>query len=50
MPATTEPLDFAAYLRRFDYDERTAMKIQTKELLELFAAGQAQLIDIRFTD
>ncbi|MDZ7630271.1 MAG: rhodanese-like domain-containing protein [Gemmatimonadaceae bacterium] len=42
--------DFASYLRGFDYDERTAMKIQTTELLELYAAGRAQLIDIRFAD
>ena len=44
------PIDFTAYLRGFDYAERTAMKIQTKELLDLYAAGRAQLIDIRFAD
>lgn len=42
--------DFATYLRGFNYDERLAMKIQIKELLELYAAGKAQLIDIRFAD
>ena len=43
-------LDFAAYLRGFDYVERSAMKIQIKEVLDLYAQGRAQLIDIRFAD
>jgi len=41
-------IDFGTYLRDFDYDERVAMKIGLKELLQLYAAGKVQLIDIRF--
>jgi len=41
---------FDAYLRSFDYDERKAMKIQLPEMFELYAAGQAQVIDIRFKE
>jgi rhodanese-related sulfurtransferase len=43
-------LPFDDYLRRFDYQERVDMKIQTKELLDLYAQGAAQLIDIRFRE
>jgi rhodanese-related sulfurtransferase len=43
-------LPFDDYLRRFDYQERMDMKIQTKELLELYAQGSAQVIDIRFRE
>jgi rhodanese-related sulfurtransferase len=43
-------LPFDDYLRRFDYQERVDMKIQTKELLELYAQGAVQLIDIRFRE
>ncbi|MGQ9660697.1 MAG: rhodanese-like domain-containing protein [Thermochromatium sp.] len=43
-------IPFADYLRRFDYDERLAMKIQLPELLKLYAEGQVQLIDIRFNE
>jgi len=42
--------DFDTYLRNFDYVERKAMKIQLPELLELYAAGKAQIIDIRFAE
>lgn len=42
--------NFDQYLRDFDYDERTAMKIQLPELLELYATDQVQLIDIRFQE
>lgn len=44
------PQAFADYLRRFDDAERQAMKISIAETLDLFAAGKAQLIDIRFTE
>lgn len=44
------PLPFDDYMRRFDYQERMDMKIQTKELLDLYAQGAAQLIDIRFPE
>lgn len=43
-------MDFADYLRAFDYDERAAMKIGLAELLDLYAQGRAQLIDIRFRE
>jgi rhodanese-related sulfurtransferase len=43
-------LPFDDYLRRFDYQERVDMKIQTKELLELYAQGAVQVIDIRFRE
>lgn len=42
--------DLADYLRRFDYDERVAMKIQLAEMLTLYAQGKAQLVDIRFRE
>ncbi|WP_457603110.1 rhodanese-like domain-containing protein [Nitratifractor sp.] len=41
---------FDDYLRSFDYDERKAMKIQLPEMFELYAAGKAQVIDIRFNE
>lgn len=41
-------IPFDDYLRRFDYQERLTMKIQLPKLLELYARGSAQLIDIRF--
>lgn len=41
-------IPFADYLRGFDYDERKAMKIQLPEMLELYRAGKAQVIDIHF--
>ena len=43
-------LPFDDYLRRFDYQQRVDMKIETKELLELYAQGVVQLIDIRFLE
>lgn len=43
-------LTFDDYLRRFDYQERVDMKIQTKELLDLYAQGAVQLVDIRFRE
>ncbi|MCJ7764459.1 MAG: rhodanese-like domain-containing protein [Thiovulaceae bacterium] len=41
---------FSAYLSSFDYDERRAMKIKSREMLELYVQGKAQLIDIRFKE
>jgi len=41
-------LDFDTYLKDFDYQERLDMKIQMPELFELYAKGEAQVIDIRF--
>jgi len=44
------PISFDDYLRDFDYKERKAMKIQLPELLERYARGEVQLIDIRFEE
>lgn len=41
-------LNFEAYLRGFDYQERKDMKIQLPEFFELYSRGEAQVIDIRF--
>lgn len=41
---------FDDYLRRFDYFERQAMKIQLPEMLKLYLDGEAQVIDIRFPE
>ena len=43
-------IDFADYLKSFDYQERVDMKIQLKELLELYANNKVQIIDIRFKE
>ncbi|MCL7940778.1 rhodanese-like domain-containing protein [Halomonas sp. ATCH28] len=43
-------IQFADYLRRFDYQERVDMKIQIPELLELYADSKAQIVDIRFPE
>lgn len=43
-------IDFESYLRDFDYQERVDMKIQLPELFELYAKGEAQIIDIRFQE
>jgi len=43
-------IQFADYLRRFDYQERVDMKIQIPELLELYANSEAQIVDIRFPE
>lgn len=42
--------DFDSYLRAFDYDERIAMKIALEEVLDRYAKGEIQLIDIRFRE
>jgi len=43
-------VDFDTYLKGFDYKERQDMKIQMPELFELYAKGEAQVIDIRFNE
>ena len=43
-------INFSDYLRRFDYDERLAMKIGLDELLDLYTEGEIELIDIRFPE
>jgi len=42
--------DLGTYLSSFDYTERKAMKIDSKEAVDLLKADQAQLIDIRFKE
>jgi rhodanese-related sulfurtransferase len=41
---------FDAYLHRFDYAERKAMKIKREELLDLYKKGMVQIVDIRFPE
>ena len=43
-------MDFADYLKSFDYRERRDMKIDIPTLLDLFKKNRVQLIDIRFTE
>ncbi len=43
-------ISFDKYLKDFDYQERKDMKIQLPEFFELYAKGEAQLIDIRFNE
>lgn len=38
------------YLSRFDYQERSQMKINSRELVTLLREGKAQLLDIRFRE
>jgi len=44
----TKTEEFDTYLKTFDYQERKDMKIQLPEFFDLYAKGEAQLIDIRF--
>lgn len=41
---------FDAYLKSFDYESRTDMKIKTVEMLNMVEEGTAQVIDIRFRE
>lgn len=43
-------IDFTNYLKSFDYEARTDMKIKTYEMLNLLEEGKAQVIDIRFKE
>ncbi len=43
-------MEFADYLKSFDYQERLDMKINIKTLLELYKKGKVQIIDIRFPE
>jgi rhodanese-related sulfurtransferase len=45
-----EPVSFDDYLSKFDYAERNAMKIKSHEALELYKAGKAEFVDIRFKE
>lgn len=41
---------FDRFLGSFDYDTRSDMKIDSKELVRLLASGKALLVDIRFPE
>ena len=43
-----QPLE--EYLSSFDYAERNGMKIKSYEALELYKAGKAEFLDIRFKE
>jgi len=46
--AFADPFD--DYLSKFDYAERNGMKIKSYEALELYKAGKAEFVDIRFKE
>ncbi|HZF70149.1 rhodanese-like domain-containing protein [Sulfuricurvum sp.] len=41
---------FDHYLKRFDYNERTEMKIKSLEAIELYKMGEVEFVDIRFKE
>lgn len=41
---------FDAYLRTFDYKERSEMKIKTPDMLALVEENKAILVDVRFKE
>ncbi len=41
---------FDDYLKRFDYNERTEMKIKSLEAVELYKMGEVEFVDIRFRE
>lgn len=41
---------FDSYLKRFDYNERTDMKIKSLEAVELYKMGEVEFVDIRFRE
>ncbi len=41
---------FESYLKRFDYNERTKMKIKSLEAVELYKMGEVEFVDIRFRE
>jgi rhodanese-related sulfurtransferase len=43
-------LTFENYLKRFDYAERSNMKIGIPEMLQLYKQDMVQIIDIRFRE
>jgi rhodanese-related sulfurtransferase len=42
--------NFDSYLKRFDYNERTEMKIKSLEAIELYKMGEVEFVDIRFKE
>lgn len=47
---TLKEVSFDAYLESFDYQERSAMKIRTPDMLAFVEEGKAILVDIRFRE
>jgi rhodanese-related sulfurtransferase len=45
-----ESVSFENYLRSFDYQERSNMKIGIPEMLHLYKQGSVQIVDIRFRE
>jgi rhodanese-related sulfurtransferase len=45
-----ENVSFENYLRTFDYQERSNMKIGIPEMLHLYKQGSVQIVDIRFRE
>lgn len=45
-----ESLTFENYLKSFDYQERSNMKIGIAEMLSLYKQGRVQVIDVRFPE
>jgi rhodanese-related sulfurtransferase len=43
-------VSFENYLRSFDYQERSNMKIGIPEMLHLYKKGSVQIVDIRFRE
>lgn len=48
--AAADDQDLERYVSNFDYAARKEMKVDSKGLIDLLTAGQAQLIDIRFKE
>lgn len=48
--ASGQEADFDRFLRRFDYETRADMKIDSKRLVTLLAEKEAVLVDIRFPE
>ncbi len=46
----SSPIPFDAYLRTFDYKERSEMKIKTPDMLALVEENKAILVDVRFKE
>ena len=45
-----EDVPLETYVRSFDYQARTQMKVGSAELVEWVAGGKAQVVDIRFPE
>jgi rhodanese-related sulfurtransferase len=48
--STLSAESFDNYLKRFDYNERTEMKIKSLEAVELYKMGEVEFVDIRFRE